>query len=130
MDQNINNLHQTNNSILVQISKFLSRASHKYLPFYHFQVDDEIQRPAPSRWQTAIARASNFQSFKGKSQNNDKRATLRKSGNAISSPIKSSVALRMSVIHVSTFIVCWTPFLVIQLWHIVDKKSAQGISEV
>ena len=71
-----------------------------------------------------------FQSFKGKSQNNDKRATLRKSGNAISSPIKSSVALRMSVIHVSTFIVCWTPFLVIQLWHIVDKKSAQGISEV
>ena len=96
------------------------------------QVDDEDQGPARSRWQTAIARASNFQSFKVKSQNNDKRATLslRKSGNAISSPIKSSVALRMSVIHVSTFIVCWTPFLVIQLWHIVDKKSAEGISKV
>ena len=95
------------------------------------QVDDEIKGPARSRWQTAIARASNFQSFKMKSQNIDKRTTLRKSGsNAISSPIKSSVALRMSVIHVSTFIVCWTPFLVIQLWHIVDKKSAQGISKV
>lgn len=94
-------------------------------------VDDEIPGPARSRWQTAIARASNFQSFKMKSQNDgDRRTTLRKSGNAISSPIKSSVALRMSVIHVSTFIVCWTPFLVIQLWHIVDKESAKGVSPI
>ena len=53
-----------------------------------------------------------------------------KSGGAALSSFKSSVALRMSVIHVTTFIACWTPFLFIQLWHIADTKSVEEVSPI
>ena len=59
----------------------------------------------------------------------EKAGSLRKSG-GVQSSIKSSVALRMSVLHVTTFIVCWTPYAVIQLWHIVDENSVKAVSDI
>lgn len=52
--------------------------------------------------------------------------TLRKSGMTA----KSNVALRMSSMHVTTFVACWTPYLVISLWHILDEDSVQKVSPV
>ena len=34
-----------------------------------------------------------------------------------------TVALRMSVVHVVAFVSCWTPHLVISVWHLVDPES-------
>ena len=36
----------------------------------------------------------------------------------------------MSVIHVAAFLVCWTPFLVIQLWHILDERGIEAVSSI
>ena len=38
------------------------------------------------------------------------------------------VALRMSAIHVLAFLACWTPYLVISLWHIIDEASAEKVN--
>ncbi len=57
-------------------------------------------------------------------QNGHSTVTLRKSGMTA----KSNVALRMSSIHVTTFVACWTPYLVISLWHIIDENSVQKVS--
>lgn len=32
--------------------------------------------------------------------------------------------------HVTTFVACWTPYLVISLWHIVDEDSVQKVSPI
>jgi len=37
-----------------------------------------------------------------------------------------TVALRMSTVHVLAFVGCWTPYLIISAWHIVDPD---GVSE-
>ena len=34
-----------------------------------------------------------------------------------------TVALRMSTTHVLAFVGCWTPYLVISAWHIVDPEG-------
>ena len=39
-----------------------------------------------------------------------------------------NVALRMSCMHVVAFVACWTPYLVISLWHIFDDKSVEKVS--
>ena len=36
----------------------------------------------------------------------------------------------MSSIHVTTFVACWTPYLVISLWHIFDEKTVQNVSPI
>ena len=36
----------------------------------------------------------------------------------------------MSFFHVTTFVACWTPFLVISLWHICDEKTVQNVSPI
>ena len=36
----------------------------------------------------------------------------------------------MSSIHVTTFVACWTPYLVISMWHIIDEKSVQKVSPI
>lgn len=41
-----------------------------------------------------------------------------------------NVALRMSSIHVLTFVACWTPYLVISLWHILDEDSVGQVSPI
>ena len=39
-----------------------------------------------------------------------------------------NVALRMSTMHVLAFVGCWTPYLVISLWHIFDSQSVDSVS--
>ena len=92
---------------------------------------------ARSRWQNAMTQASNLWKSVTLKQNsvetNDKieKASLRKSGgHSTQSSIQKSVAFRMSILHVTTFIVCWTPYAVIQLWHIVDKCSVKSVSDI
>jgi hypothetical protein len=41
-----------------------------------------------------------------------------------------NVALRMSSMHVMAFVACWTPYLVISLWHIIDEASVDQVSPI
>ena len=36
----------------------------------------------------------------------------------------------MSFFHVTTFVACWTPYLVISLWHIFDEQTVQNVSPI
>ena len=46
------------------------------------------------------------------------------------SRFRSNVALKMSFFHVTTFVACWTPYLVISLWHILDEQTVQNVSPI
>lgn len=37
--------------------------------------------------------------------------------------------LRMTLIIVIAFILCWTPYFVMTMWYMIDKKSAQNVDE-
>lgn len=39
-----------------------------------------------------------------------------------------TVALRMSTTHVLAFVGCWTPYLVISAWHIIDPRSVENVA--
>ena len=113
-----------------------------------FQADDELppnprfkwrsnftaanqSRQIPSHHPITIRRnVSNFSNNTteslGINENGSSTFNLRKSGTSA----KSNVALKMSTIHVTTFVACWTPYLVISLWHILDADSVQKVSPI
>jgi len=39
-------------------------------------------------------------------------------------------ALKMSVVHVVTFVICWTPYTIMATWDTVDKQSARRVPGV
>ena len=73
---------------------------------------------------------------KGDSQSPTSAATspantsMRRNRSMVTVPRSSAnvVALRMSAIHVLAFLACWTPYLVISLWHIIDEDSVEKVN--
>jgi gonadotropin-releasing hormone receptor len=54
--------------------------------------------------------------------------SLRRSRRSFKFARSQTVALRMSTMHVLAFVGCWTPYLVISLWHILDPQSVESVS--
>lgn len=54
--------------------------------------------------------------------------SLRRNRRSFKFARSQTVALRMSTMHVLAFVGCWTPYLVISLWHILNPQSVESVS--
>ncbi|OXU17841.1 hypothetical protein TSAR_015270, partial [Trichomalopsis sarcophagae] len=94
----------------------------------YLQILCEISSKSKDNKPVVIKAGSNG-TLESSNSNQGSRMRLRRSDMSSIERARSRT-LKMTIIIVMAFIFCWTPYITMNLWYVIDKKSAKEVNEM